>query len=201
MQSNSLVYYLNLLLESTAIDKESAELKRVVQYLNREENIPITLKELRELFYNAQEVQITPKIWRRLENTESNTIKKGQMDKVFNIAKKYGKTNPNKLKDSLQSGDYDRPLIVKFKDRYHLVAGNTRLSTAAAMDINPFVIIAEIPNELEENTTAAVAGYLTPNAFTANPPRKKDIAKQKKLQDQGVGKKVERTYKYTVKLK
>lgn len=199
MKSNSLSYYLKLLLENSAIDKESAELKRVVQYLNREENVDITLKQLKELFYNATETDLTPKIWRRLENTESNTIKKGQMDKVFDIANTYGKTNPNKLKASLESGDYQRPLIVQFNNRYHLVAGNTRLSTAAAIGMIPKVIIAKIPDELEENTSAAVAGYLTPNAFTANPPRKKDVAKQKKLQDQGVGKKINPTYRFTVK--
>jgi hypothetical protein len=53
----------------------------------------------------------------------------------------YGKSNPNKLKSKFEDGTYKRPLILKFGDRYHLVAGNTRLSTAAAMGINPKVFI------------------------------------------------------------
>lgn len=134
------------------IYKELSELKRVVQYLNREEDIKINLKQLKDLFNNAEETTLTDYIWSELENTESNTIEKGEMDKVFDLSKKYGKSNPNKLKQDLEDGTYDRPLIVKFDDRYHLVAGNTRLSTAAAMGINPKVIIAEIPNKLTIDT-------------------------------------------------
>jgi len=48
------------------------------------------------------------------------------------------------LKKSLKRGDYPRPMILKFGDRYHLVAGNTRLCTAAAMGMKPQVLIAEI---------------------------------------------------------
>jgi 5'(3')-deoxyribonucleotidase len=45
---------------------------------------------------------------------------------------------------SLLKGDYGRPMILKFGDRYHLVAGNTRLCTAAAMGMTPKVLIAEV---------------------------------------------------------
>lgn len=134
------------------IDNELSELKRVVQYLNREEDIKINLKQLKDLFNNAEETTLTDDIWSELENTESNTIEKGEMDKVFNLSKKYGKSDPNKLKQDLKDDTYNRPLIIKFDDRYHLVAGNTRLSTAAAMGINPKVIIAEIPNKLTIDT-------------------------------------------------
>jgi hypothetical protein len=79
-----------------------------------------------------------------LENTECNTIKKGEMKKVIALAKKYNKQNPLELKKALESGDYKRPLILKFGDRYHLVAGNTRLCTAMAMGIKPKVLIGEI---------------------------------------------------------
>jgi hypothetical protein len=48
------------------------------------------------------------------------------------------------LKKSLLKGDYGRPMILKFGDRYHLVAGNTRLCTAAAMGMTPKVLIAEV---------------------------------------------------------
>jgi hypothetical protein len=49
-----------------------------------------------------------------------------------------------KLAKDLKSGVYDRPLILKFGDTYYLVAGNTRLSTAAALGMRPIVIIGEI---------------------------------------------------------
>jgi hypothetical protein len=48
------------------------------------------------------------------------------------------------LKKALKSGDYPRPMILKYGDRYHLVAGNTRLCTAAALGMKPQVLIAEI---------------------------------------------------------
>jgi hypothetical protein len=66
------------------------------------------------------------------------------MNKVVDLAKKYNKSSPLKLKDSILSGEYRPPLILKFGDRYHLVAGNTRLCTAAAMGETPKVIIGEL---------------------------------------------------------
>jgi hypothetical protein len=72
------------------------------------------------------------------------TIKKGEMKKVVDLAKKYNKTKPAELRKLLLSGDYRRPLIIKFGDRYHLVAGNTRLCTAAALGVKPKVLIGEI---------------------------------------------------------
>ena len=83
-------------------------------------------------------------IWSKLENTESNEIKKGEMKKVVDLAKKYNKTKPVELRKLILSGDYRRPLIIKFGDRYHLVAGNTRLCTAAALGVKPKVLIGQI---------------------------------------------------------
>lgn len=134
------------------IDKELPELKRVVQYLNRDENIKISLKQLKNLFLDAEETKLSNDIWDSLENTESNTIKKGEMNKVHNISNMYGKSDPEKLKEKLLNNTYERPLIIKFNDRYHLVAGNTRLSTAAALGMNPYVIIADIPSKLTKDT-------------------------------------------------
>jgi hypothetical protein len=126
------------------LQNEIDELQRVSQHLSREENIEISVDDLFNKFLKSQEEKLSNKVWEKLENTESNTIKKGDIKKVKGIAKKYDKTSPDKLKDSLMSGDYNRPLIVKFNDRYHLVAGNTRLSTAAAIGMNPMVHIVEI---------------------------------------------------------
>jgi hypothetical protein len=95
-------------------------------------------------FTKAKEIVIPKDVWSKLENTESNQVKKGEMKKVVAIAKKYNKTSPLELKKALISGEYKPPLILKFGDRYHLVAGNTRLCTAAALGMNPRVIIAEV---------------------------------------------------------
>jgi len=125
-------------------EKEMDEIQRAVQELSRDEGLDISVKDVVESFRNSNEVTLTDDIWSKLENTESNQVKKGEMKKVVEIAKKYDKTSPYILKKSLLKDDYERPLILKFGDRYHLVAGNTRLCTAAAMGMKPQVLIAEI---------------------------------------------------------
>ena len=97
-----------------------------------------------ELFNDSEETKLNDEVWDKLENTESNKIKKGEMDKVIDLAKKYNKSSPLKLKKSIMNGEYLPPLILKFGSRYHLVAGNTRLCTAAAMGVNPNVIIGDL---------------------------------------------------------
>jgi hypothetical protein len=123
---------------------EMDELERAVQDLSRNEDIDTSVDEVLDGFIKAKEVTLTDDIWSKLENTESNEIKKGEMRKVVDLAKKYNKTKPVELRKILKSGDYRRPLIIKFGDRYHLVAGNTRLCTAAALGIEPKVLIAHI---------------------------------------------------------
>jgi len=125
-------------------EKEMDEIQRAVQELSRDEGLDISVKDVVESFRNSNEVTLTDDIWSKLENTESNQVKKGEMKKVVEIAKKYDKTSPYVLKKSLIKDDYERPLILKFGERYHLVAGNTRLCTAAAMGMKPQVLIAEI---------------------------------------------------------
>ena len=123
---------------------EMDEIERVVQYLNRKEGINVSVEDIYNAFDDASEVTLPTKVLEKLENTEANKVKKGEMKKVIAIAKKYNKENPLVLKKALESGDYKRPLILKFGDRYHLVAGNTRLCTASAMGMKPKVLIGEI---------------------------------------------------------
>jgi hypothetical protein len=148
---------------------EMDELQRVVQDLSRDENIETTVKELVDAFNNSTEEPISDEVWGKLENTESNEIEKGDMKAVYKIAKTYNKTNPQKLTQSFADGDYKRPLIVQFGDRYHLVAGNTRLCTAAALGIKPNVFIAKIGDmkkmETKESMGADASGSFEGPAF------------------------------------
>jgi hypothetical protein len=123
---------------------EMDEIERVAQDLSRDDKYETSVKEILNVFKKSKETKLDDKIWKKLENTESNEIEKGDMSKVVKLAKKYHKSSPLKLKDAIMSGDYRPPLILKFGDRYHLVAGNTRLCTAAAMGVNPKVIIGEL---------------------------------------------------------
>lgn len=123
---------------------EMDEIERAAQDLSRDNKIETSVKEILNVFKKAKETKLDDKVWEKLENTESNEIKKGDMDKVIDLAKKYNKSSPLKLKDALLSGEYRPPLILKFGNRYHLVAGNTRLCTAAALGLNPKVIIGDL---------------------------------------------------------
>jgi hypothetical protein len=151
---------------------EMDELQRVVQDLRRDENIETTVDSLIKAFNNSKEEPISDEIWKKLENTESNEIEKGDMKAVYKIAKTYNKTNPQKLAQSFADGDYKRPLIIQFGDRYHLVAGNTRLCTAAALGIKPNVFIAKIGDmdktkkiETKESMGADASGSFEGPAF------------------------------------
>lgn len=128
------------------LNSEIEEFVRVSEYLKQDENIDVSPEKLINLFQQAKEVEIPKQVWSRLENTECPLIKKGDMKNVESLSKKYGKEDPKKLKSALQRGDYDRPLILNFGNRYHLVAGNTRLCTAAAVGVTPKVIIAKLDN-------------------------------------------------------
>ena len=126
------------------IGDEMDEIERAVQDLSRDGSLEITVQDVVRAFTKAKEIVIPKDVWLKLENTESNQIKKGEMKKVVDIAKKYNKTSPLKLKKALVKDEYNPPLILKFGDKYHLVAGNTRLCTAAALGMRPRVIIAEV---------------------------------------------------------
>lgn len=134
------------------IQGEIEELQRVTQYLNRDEGVDISVHDLVNAFQKSKETTLTNEVWSQLENTESNEIEKGDFEKVKEISKTYDKSSPKKLAEKLKSGEYSRPLIVKFGDRYHLVAGNTRLCTAASLGMNPKVFIAsvEVSDDLQE---------------------------------------------------
>lgn len=123
---------------------EMDEFERAAQDLSRDGSLDVSVDQLLDAFEKAKEVKIPKDVWMKLENTESNEIQKGEMKKVIALAKQYNKQHPKELKQALLSGDYRRPLILKFGDRYHLVAGNTRLCTAAALGIQPQVLIGEI---------------------------------------------------------
>jgi hypothetical protein len=133
------------------IEGEMDEFQRLSQDLRRDEKIDISVEELVRAFEGLKEQTLTDDVWPKLENTESNEIEKGDIEAVNDIAKMYKKTNPKKLIKAIKSGDYNRPLILKMGDRYILIAGNTRLCTAAAMGVNPKVFIGEIGEDVNES--------------------------------------------------
>lgn len=155
------------------IEGEMDEFQRISQDLRRDEKIDISVEELVRAFEGLKEQTLTDDVWPKLENTESNEIEKGDMEAVNDIAKMYHKTDPKKLIKAIKSDEYHRPLILKMGDRYILIAGNTRLCTAAAMGVNPMVFIGEIGEDVNKNekletkeqTDASSSGSFEGQAF------------------------------------
>ena len=148
------------------IEGEMDEFQRISQDLRRDEKIDISVEELVRSFEGLKEQTLTDDVWPKLENTESNEIEKGDIESVNDIAKMYNKTNPKKLIKAIKSGDYHRPLILKMGDRYILIAGNTRLCTAAAMGVNPKVFIGEIGEDIKESMGAEGSGSFEGPVFS-----------------------------------
>ena len=93
------------------IEGEMEEIQRVAQYLNREEGFHVKVNELVDIFEKSIETTLSDDVWKKLENTESNTIKKGDMDAAQKVSKMYDKSDPDKLKRRFEDGSYKRPLI------------------------------------------------------------------------------------------
>ena len=148
------------------IEGEMDEFQRLSQDLRRDEKIDISVEELVRSFKGLKEQTLTDDVWPKLENTESNEIEKGDIEAVNDIAKMYNKTNPKKLIKAIKSGDYHRPLILKISDRYILIAGNTRLCTAAAIGVNPMVFIGEIGEDIKESMGAGGSGSFEGPVFS-----------------------------------
>jgi 8-oxo-dGTP diphosphatase len=148
---NNFIKSESLIREGINIDNEIEEIERTVDELKDNENIILSVDELANQLKNSKESVLSSDIWKKLENTDSNEVKKGDWDYVYNIAKMYEKTDPEILKRSIQNDSYERPLIIKLKNRFILVAGNTRLCAASAMGVNPKVIIADVDNLIKES--------------------------------------------------
>ena len=145
------------------IKGEIEEIERATQDLNRHHQFNVSVRDMVKAFDDSHPTHLSAEIWDKLENTESNQIEKGDFKSVFRIADIYDKSNPLKLAKKFKEGTYKYPLIVRFEDRYHLVAGNTRLSTAAALGFTPMVFIADVnkPYPVDEQLIKKILkGYI-----------------------------------------
>ena len=135
------------------IKREQDDIERAVQDLNRHHNFNVSYDDIVKEIKKSTPKKITDEVWGELQNTESNKIQFGDFNSVFNLSNKYNKSNPLKLKKKIEHDEYKYPIIVRFNDQFHLVSGNTRLCTAAAMGEYLDVIIADInkPFPVDEN--------------------------------------------------
>ena len=163
------------------IKGEIEEIQRFSQELSRDEGIEVSVDEVIKSLKKSEEQLLTNDIWNVLENTESNEVEKGDWKTVEKIAREYKKTNPKVLKKEIESGEYKRPLIAELDGRYILMAGNTRLCTAAAMGVNINVFIANIGDEINESEE--LKGGLSDNKSLVQMAKKHDAKGYYHIQD------------------
>ena len=65
------------------IEGEIEEIERTVMELNQTEGLGISVKDVVESFMESEETTLTREVWNKLENTESNEIKKGDFDSGY----------------------------------------------------------------------------------------------------------------------
>mgnify|MGYP000922222227 CR=1 FL=1 len=117
---------------------ENGELERVAQ------NFEIDLSVLEYQAQNGELITLEEDIWSTLENSDSPTIETGDWKQVEELSLQVER-NWEDLKNKLEKGIVlEAPIIMKFGNRYHLVAGNTRLMVSKAMGVVPKVLLFEI---------------------------------------------------------
>ena len=82
-------------------------------------------------------------MWSKLENTDSWDV--STIEDVDEIAHKYGR-NYKKILVEMSATTHKTycPIVVHHKNKYHLVAGNTRLMICRAMQVDPMVVIVDM---------------------------------------------------------
>jgi ParB-like chromosome segregation protein Spo0J len=123
------------------IEKEDGEFGRVAETFGLEPSL--LMREARK----GEMIRLTEELLSQLENADANTFQAGDWKAVHNYSNPDGvyKRDWETLKNKIEEGVVlDAPIVMKFCDRYHLVAGNTRLMIARAKGIEPNVLVFEV---------------------------------------------------------
>jgi hypothetical protein len=82
-------------------------------------------------------------VWSRLENTDSYDINEGDFEQVADLSAMVNR-DWEVLREKMMAGsEIDAPIVMKHKDEYHVVSGNTRLMVARAAGIKPTILLFE----------------------------------------------------------
>ena len=83
-------------------------------------------------------------LWSQLENTDSFDIIEGDFEHVADLSAMVNR-DWEVLREKMMVGNViDAPIVMKHKDEYHVVSGNTRLMVARAAGIRPSILLFEI---------------------------------------------------------
>jgi hypothetical protein len=107
--------------------------------------------ELTKSAYKGRLSALNPTIWSKLKNTDSWQIGLSQED-VRRNASFRGKDveTTNRIISGMKSSQtFYAPIILKYRDEFYCVAGNTRLMTAMSLKVVPSVYIFTYNEETE----------------------------------------------------
>ena len=162
------------------VASEETEIERTAE----EFNIPIP--DVRYAFQAGSMVVLSDDIWSKLENTDSYEV--NSLDDAIKLAKEYGKDWKPTL-DAIKDDDVvvSPPMVLNYdKDKYYLVAGNTRLMFYKALNEIPKVLLGVLDlegpkpfplkevkklNESETGTIGEFIKFAIKNLEIQNPPR------------------------------
>lgn len=124
--------------EKPSFEEERSEFEKIAEELD------LDMSELERNFTNGELRMFPKKIWNQLKNTDST--KTTSFDDLVQVIQKMKKTDPEFDRDwkgialAIKKGlPMKAPIILKHKKAYYLIAGNTRLMVAKAMDNQPFI--------------------------------------------------------------
>jgi cytidyltransferase-like protein len=161
------------------VASEETEIERTAQDFN------IPIPDVRYAFQAGSMVVLSDDIWSKLENSDSYSV--NSLEDAVTLAKKYGK-NWKPTLDAIKDDDavVTPPMVLNYdKDKYYLVAGNTRLMFYKALNKIPKVLLGVLDLEgpkpwplkegrLNESETATIGEfikYAIKNLGIQNPPR------------------------------
>jgi hypothetical protein len=116
------------------LSEEKNELIRQANTLN------IKKENIFQAFQNGKLQTISQSIWNKMENTNSND-KKLTWNQINSWENKDVKNIKNALKEKYP---LPAPIVLKYKNKYYCVAGNTRLSMSKLLNVTPKVWMIDI---------------------------------------------------------
>ena len=110
------------------------------ELIRQANTLSIPTKDIFQAFENGKLQTLNNTVWNKLQNTNSNspTLNWKQINSWKDKA-------VNDIKIALQQNTpLPAPIILKYKNQYYCVAGNTRLSISNLLDITPKVWMIKV---------------------------------------------------------
>lgn len=111
------------------------------EFKRTSEELGINYQELLERFKKAKTIILTDIIWNELENTDSNNLRMGDLEKAKSLAKEYDRDINSIIEKINQNKGIEMPIIFNNNGKYYLIAGNTRLMAFRVLGMYPKVLI------------------------------------------------------------